>query len=148
MIDTILKTLKNEIGGDLLSANVPENKIDDILKVVGDVSKKEVTNQMKEGNLSTVMNLFSNKTNSSQASGLQSNIQNGVIAGLISKLGISDKMANMISGIVVPALLKLITNKNSETPDDDASPLESIFSPKGGGLGKKVGGILGGFMKS
>jgi len=99
MIDTILKTLKNEIGGDLLSANVPENKIDDILKVVGDVSKKEVTNQMKEGNLSTVMNLFSNKTNSSQASGLQSNIQNGVIAGLISKLGISDKMANMISGI-------------------------------------------------
>jgi len=148
MLDSILKTLKSEVGGELLSANVPEDKFDDIMGIVGDVSKKEITGQMMGGGLSTVMNLFSNNANNSQAASLQGNITNGIISGLISKLGLSDGIAKTIAGIVVPALLKLITNKNNETPDDDPSPLEAIFDKKGGGLGGKLGGMLGGFMKS
>jgi hypothetical protein len=37
----------------------------------------------------------------------------------------------------------LITKKNSETPDDDPSPLNEIFGGKEGDVGGTVGNILG-----
>jgi uncharacterized protein YidB (DUF937 family) len=94
------------------------------------------------------MNLFSKQPNNTAANQLQSGITSGVINGLAGKLGISKEMAGTIAQIAVPALINLITKKNSETPDDDPSPLNNIFGGIGkGSAGDVARGMLGKFLK-
>lgn len=144
MLENLINNLKDQVGNKVLGeANVSPDKLDGIFSVIGDVAQKEVAGQMLSGNLGTVMNLFSNKPNNSSADLLQNNITSGVIGGLISKLGLSQGVANTIASVAIPALINLITKKNSETPDDDPSPLNEIFGGKEGGLGGAVGNILG-----
>ena len=145
MIDSILNALKGEVGNQIIEkANIPSDKLDDVMSVIGDSAKSEVMSQMTSGGLSTMMNLFSNNSNSNSANQLQSNIQNSIVSGLIQKLGLSDGVANTISQIVVPALIGLITNNNNKTPDDDPSPLTDIFGKVAGnkGLGDALGGLF------
>ncbi len=142
MIDAILNTLKGEVGNQIMEkANIPSDKLDDVMNVIGDSAKNEVLSQMTSGGLSTMMNLFSNNSNSSSANQLQSNIQNSIISGLIQKLGLSEGVANTISQTVVPVLIGLITKQNSKTPDDDPSPITDIFGKVAGNKG--VGDVLG-----
>ena len=150
MLDQLINSLKSEVGGQLSSqTNLPAGSIDKVFSVISDVTKKEVTGQMLGGNLSNVMNLFSNQPNNSGANLLQSNISSGVISSLTSKLGISPEISKTIAAVAIPALINMITNKNSATPDDDPSPLNEIFGgePKGGLLGGIAKGLLGGLFK-
>ena len=146
MLDQIIKSLKSEVGGELLSkANLPSDKLDDVFSIVGNVAQEKILGEMTGGGLSTVMNLFSNQSNTGAANQLQSSISNGVISGITSKLGLSQGVANTIAGIIIPALMNLITKKNSQTPDDDPSPLNELF---GGGKAKGgLGGIVGKIFK-
>lgn len=104
---------------------------------------------MLGGNLSNVMNLFSNQPNNSGANLLQSNISSGVISSLTSKLGLAPGMSKTIAAVAIPALINLITKKNNITPDDDPSPLNELFGSKakGGLLGGVAKGLLGGIFK-
>ncbi|NCC73753.1 MAG: hypothetical protein EOM06_10185 [Sphingobacteriia bacterium] len=148
MIETILKSLKSEVGDKILSnADIPSDKLDGVFSVIGDVASKEVTGKMMGGDLSTVMNLFSKQTNNSSANLLQNNIISGVVSGLVSKLGLSKQVSNTIANIAVPALINLITKKNSETPDDDPSPLNEIFGSIMSGNQKSSGNMLGNMAK-
>ncbi len=149
MLENLLGTLKSEVGSQILGqTQLPANNLDKVFSVIGDVTKKEVTNQMVGGGLGNVMNLFSKQPNNSGANLLQSNIASGVVSGLVSKLGLSQEMSKTIASVAVPALVNLITKKNSVTPDDDPSPLNEIF---GGAKKAAVGGIakniLGRFLK-
>lgn len=148
MIEQLINSLKSEVGGQITSkTNIPTGKLDQVFSVIGDVTKKEVTGQMLGGNLSDVMNLFSNKPNNSGANQLQSNIGSGVISGLTGKLGLSPDISKSIAAIALPALIKLITAKNNSTPDDDPSPLKELFSGTGkGGLLGAAKNLLGGYL--
>ncbi len=149
MIEQLIKSLKSEVGGQLSGqTNLPAGSIDKVFSVIGDVTKKEVTGQMLSGNLSDVMNLFSDKPNNKGANLLQSNISSGVISGLVSKLGLSPEISKSVATIAIPALINMITKKNNTTPDDDPSPLNEIFGGAAkGGLGGIAKGLLGGFLK-
>ena len=150
MLEQLMSSLKSEVGGQLGSqTNLPAGSIDKVFSVIGDVTKKEVTGQMLGGNLSDVMNLFSDKPNNSGANLLQSNISSGVISGLTTKLGLSPDIAKTIAAVAIPALINMITKKNNTTPDDDPSPLNEIFggSSKGGLFGGVAKDLLGRFLK-
>lgn len=153
MIETLINSLKSEVGSQIVGqTNLSSGNLDKVFSIIGDVTKKEVTGQLKSGNLSTVMNLFSNKTNNSGANALQNSITTGIVSNLVSKLGLSQQVSNTIAQVAVPALMNLITKKNSETPDDDPSPLNDIFgSITKGSTGNMLGGvaknILGGLFK-
>jgi hypothetical protein len=149
MLEQLINSLKSEVGGQLSSqTKLPAGSIDKVFSVIGDVTKKEVTGQMLGGNLSNVMNLFSDKPNNDGANLLQSNISSGVITNLTSKLGLSPEISKTIAAIAIPALINMITKKNSTTPDDDPSPLNEIFGgAKGGLLGGVTKGLLGGLFK-
>lgn len=150
MLEQLINSVKSEVGGQIAGqTKLPSGTIDKVFSVIGDVTKKEVTNQMIGGNLSNVMNLFSNKPNNNEANSLQSNITSGVISNLTGKLGLSPQIASTISSIAIPALIGMITKKNSATPDDDPSPLKEIFggAGKGGFLGDAAKGMLGGLFK-
>jgi uncharacterized protein YidB (DUF937 family) len=145
MIETILNGLKGQVGGELQQkAGVNPSMLDDILKVTGNVATKEVSKEMLSGNIGAVMNLFSKQENNAQANSLQSNIMNGMVSGFVQKLGLNQQTATMATNIILPVLMNLITKKNSETPDDDASPLTDLFNPKGGAAGSNpIGGLIG-----
>jgi hypothetical protein len=149
MLDSIINSLKAEVGENILSqTNLSSDKLNGVFSIIGEVAGKEVTGQMVGGNLSNVMNLFSNQPNNQAANLLQNNITSGVISKLISKLGLSQGVAGTIANIAVPALIGLITKKNSTTPDDDPSPLNEIFGGgKKGGLGGIAGNLLGKIFK-
>lgn len=139
MIDSILKGLKDQVGQEILSkTDVKPSQLGSVISVIGDAAKTEVKKTMVNDGLSTVMNLFSKKENSSQANLLQSGIASSIVSGLIGKLGLSQSTAKMVSDIAVPALINLITKKNSETPDDDSSPIQNLF-----GDSKGVAGVAG-----
>jgi len=143
MIDSILKGLKDQIGQEILAkTDVKSSQLGSVFSVIGDATKSEVKKSMVNDGLSTVMNLFSNKQNSAQANLLQSGISSAIISGLVSKIGLSQSTSKIISEIAVPALMNLITKKNSETPDDDPSPLQNIFGDNKG-LGDVAGKLLG-----
>ncbi len=148
MIDTILSGLKGSVTEDLTSKiGLSPDMLDDVMSITGQVATKEVSKNMLSGAASTVMNLFSDKENNNDANGLQDNITSGIVAGLISKLGIDSSMANQITAVVVPALMSIISSKNSETPDDDSSPITKIFDMVGGDSKGGIGDVLGGFFK-
>jgi hypothetical protein len=128
--------------------NLSSDKLDGVFSVIGESAAKEVSKNMLGGDFSTVMNLFSKNQNSASANSLQSGITSSVISGLISKLGLSESISKMIADIAVPSLIGLITKKNEETPEDDASPLTNIFGGKQAGKGGLFGKVLGKFLKS
>jgi hypothetical protein len=143
MIDNLLKGLKDQVGEQILSkTDVKPNQLSSILSVIGGATKSEVKNSMKKEGLSTVMNLFSDKPNNKFADTLESGIANSIVSGLMTKLGLSQSTASAISAIAVPALMKLVTKKNNETPDDDPSPITELFGDKGG-VGNLAGKLIG-----
>jgi uncharacterized protein YidB (DUF937 family) len=132
MLEQLINSLKSDVGGQIMSqTKLPEANIDKVFSIIGEVAKKEVAGQMLGGNLSNVMNLFSNKPNNNNANLIQSNITTGVITNLTNKLGLSSGISKSIAEITVPALINLITQKNNLTPDDDPSPLHELFGSAG-----------------
>ena len=147
MIEKLVETLKSEVGGKIVSqTNLPPDKLDTVFSVIGDVTKKEVSKQMQSGGIDNVMNLFSSKTNNEGAGSLESNLNSGVVDGLVNKLGLTKDMSGNIAKIALPALISMITKKNIATPDDDPSPLTELFGG-GGGIVGAAKSILGKFMK-
>lgn len=148
MLNDLLGKLKSEVGGQIKSqTGLGDDKLDSAFSVIGDVTKKEVAGEMSGGGLSNIMNLFSQKQNNEGANNLQSRITSGVISNLVSKTGLSGDMANKVAGVAIPALMGLITKKNSETPDDDPSPLTDLFGGGGKGVMESAKGMLGKLMK-
>lgn len=143
MLESILKNLASQTSGELVSdIGVPTEKLDDLFKVTGEVAQDEIKNQVSEGGLGTVMNLFSNQKNSNFADNLKGNLVNNLVANFITKLGLSKTLSTQAANFIVPKLISLITKENSKTADDDASPLKSMFS-----LGGKDTGDIGGLVK-
>lgn len=146
MLDSIIKSLASKTGDDLVSKiGVPTEKLDDLFKVTGDVAQSEIKNQVANGGLDTVMNLFSKGKNNSFADGLQNNLVNSLVSSFISKLGLSKELSNKAATFIVPTLINLVTKQNEKTASDDASPLNDIFSMGGkdkGGIGGLVKGLF------
>ena len=143
MLEQLLNSLKTEIGGHLSSqADLPAEQLDDVISSIGGVAQKEVAGQMTSGNLSNLMNLFSDKPNNDGANRIQSNIHSNILSDLTGRLGISPEISGRIAAVALPALIGMITRKNNATPEDDPSPLTELF----GGSG--AGGLLGGVSKN
>lgn len=128
MIDKLLEGLQDQLGGEILEkTDVQANQLPDIFGVIGDSTKKEVKKSMLDDGLGTVMNLFSQKPNNSAANALQSSLSKSIVSGLVQKLGIKSNSASMVTEIVLPVIMDLVKKKNSETPEDDTSPISTLF---------------------
>ena len=147
MLEELLSGIKDQVLGSINdNPEIPNEKLDDILKIAGEVTKNEVAKETTNSGLKTVMNLFSKSENNSQANALQGNILNSVVSQLTQKHGFGKSAATSAASVVIPMILEKITHQNSKTPSNDASPLADIFgsvisSSLGGG--SKSGGILG-----
>jgi hypothetical protein len=148
MLDSIISGLKDQIGGELVSkAGISGDRVDDVLKVVGQTAKDKVGSEIASGGLASAMSLFSKGANSSGANGLLAGISSSITENLTSKLGLSPDMAAKVSSMAVPVLTSLVASFNSKTPDDDASPLMEMFGGGSEGFAgaakKALGGLFG-----
>jgi uncharacterized protein YidB (DUF937 family) len=144
MLSDILNAVKSSTAGELISkAGISQDQIDGVFDTIGDVTKDKVGGQLASGNLDGLMSLFSKGANNGAADGIQSALTSGIATQLADKFGFSEQTVSTISAIVVPKLISMITSKNSETPDDDPSPLTSMF---GGNIADKAKDALGGLF--
>lgn len=145
MLEQLLQGLQGQVGKEVQEkAGVSSDMVSQIMKIAGGVATEQVAKQMASGGLKDVMNLFSNKPNNTNANALQANMANELVTNLIGKLGLDSAKASMISSLVIPAIMQMITQKNAETPENDSSPLDALFGGKKAGL---VKGLLGNFFK-
>jgi len=154
MLEELLSGLKGDaLGAINNNPDVPNEKIGDIMDIIGSVTKEHVAKETSStsNGLGNLMNLFSNNDNNSNANSLQGNIMNSVVTNLVEKAGLSHSAAQMATKTILPMVLDKITSKNNETSSDDSSPLMDIFgSVLSGASNSKGGGImdaLGGFLK-
>ena len=148
MIDALLSQLKDQVAGELKSkAGMNDEEVDKVVKATGKAADEEIGNTLSIGNIGTLMNLFSNQSNGSSANSLQNSLQQTLTQKIVEYVGVDQSKAQMISAIVLPQIMNLITNKNEQTPSDDSSPLMDMFSDVISGSGGKKsggGGLLGG----
>lgn len=145
MLEQLLQGLQGEVGQEVQEkAGVSSEMMSQIMKMAGGVAAQQVGKEVMSGGMSDVMNLFSGQENNSNANALQSNISEGLVSNIVEKLGVDGGKANMISSMVIPAVMNMITKKNSETPDNDSSPIEALFGEGGKGA---IGSLIGGFLK-
>ena len=144
MLEQLLEGLQGQVGQEIQEkAGVDSGMMSQIMKMAGSVTTQHVAKEMMGGGLSNVMNLFSNNDNNEGANSLQSNISSGVVSNLVEKLGLDHGKASMISSMVIPAIMSMVTKKNSQTPEDDASPLQELFGGEsGGGIASKIAGFF------
>ncbi len=149
MIEQLLSGLKDEALGAINDhQDIPNSKLDSILDVIGSVTKNEVAKETSNSGLGNIMNLFSDDDNNEGANSLQGNIMENVISGLTKKSGLGEGAAKMAASVILPMLLKKITQKNNSTPADDSSPIMDIFGAlTGGGSGGGIMGTLGKLLK-
>jgi hypothetical protein len=150
MLEELLNSVKSEVGGQIAGTpGLPSGGVESIFNSLGDTVKKEVSGQILAGNLSHIMNLFSDEPNNEQANNIQSNIHSGFVENLVSRLGLSSDLSNGIASKVVPALIGAVTKHNNTTPSDDPSPLHELFGTSGniGLLKDAAKNILGNFLK-
>lgn len=143
MFGDILKGLQGETSSQLTQIpGFKSNQLDDVFNIAGGVVTKEVGQQMLGGNKGGLMNLFSGQQNSSSANGIEDAISKGIMSQLVSRLGMNKNVASSVVGVLLPGILNKVTKVNSQTPDDDFSPLENLFGGGGGSNKSDVGGLL------
>ncbi len=143
MIDAIMNQLKQQVGGELQQKeNVSGAELNGIFEVVKEQATGKIGENLLDQGLDGVMSLFSKNDNNKQADSLQASITGGIVDSLQKKLGFSGAKATGIVAIIMPYLLRLLTEKNSETPDDDPSPIKDILGGSLGSIGDKLGGLF------
>lgn len=121
------------LGNLNLSSKEVDVTIDSTKAVVDDAIGKE-----SSGGLGTLLNLFSENTNSSASNSFLKNMDKSLVKKLISS-GINKQKAGSIKELIVPFVVKLISSKvggNSEM-------LTGLLSGLTSGKSKGSGGLLG-----
>ncbi len=144
MLDGIITSLKDQVSGELLNkTSVKKEELPGIFDIVKEQATEKLGAAVAGGGLDSVMNLFSKNDNSEGANNIQSALSSGIVSGLASKLGFDSAKANSVVSMILPHLMKLITNKNDETDAGDSSFLEGMLG--GGGASDLLGKAKGMF---
>ena len=142
MIDRIINTLKDKVGGDLVNKiGLDPAKADGAIKAAGS-SVQEVIGG-KGVDLSSVLNLFSKDANSGGANALLGSLGQNYLGKLTGQVGLDATKAAGVKDLVIPVLTKLLSDKVG----GDKSALTGLLGGKAGDLLGGAGGKLGGLGK-
>ena len=156
MLDQLISAAKEELGDRLLGeGGLKENQ----LEPAGEAMQTSVLDTLKDqalgGNMSGIMDLFNGKSNADMSNPIVSGLTKNMLGGLMEKVGIQEKQADMIVGFAVPFLMSKFSSKETGEAAD-AGDLMSLIGLDGddaiGGLLKNLGGgsagdLLGGLSK-
>ena len=111
MIDSIIDSLKGEVVEGLTNKlGLSGTEVDKTLSSTKDTFDKTVSEEAGNNGLETLTNLFSNNENSSSSNGLISSLGENLASSLSSNGFSSDKVSS-IKDVVLPVLIKLVSEK-------------------------------------
>jgi len=111
MIDSIIDSLKGELVEGLNNKlGLSGTEVDKTLSSTKDAFDKTVSEEAGNNGLETLTNLFSDNENSSSSNGLISSLGENLASSLSSNGFSSDKVSS-IKDVVLPVLIKLVSEK-------------------------------------
>jgi hypothetical protein len=111
MIDSIIDSLKGEVVEGLTNKlGLSSTEVDKTLSSTKDAFDKTVSEEAGNNGLETLTNLFSDNENSSSSNGLISSLGENLASSLSSNGFSSDKVSS-IQDVVLPVLIKLVSEK-------------------------------------
>lgn len=111
MIDSIIDSLKGEVVEGLTNKlGLSGTEVDKTLSSTKDAFDKTVSEEAGNNGLETLTNLFSDNENSSSSNGLISSLGENLASSLSSNGFSSDKVSS-IKDVVLPVLIKLVSEK-------------------------------------
>lgn len=111
MIDSIIDSLKGEVVEGLTNKlGLSSTEVDKTLSSTKDAFDKTVSEEAGNNGLETLTNLFSDNENSSSSNGLISSLGENLASSLSSNGFSSDKVSS-IKDVVLPVLIKLVSEK-------------------------------------
>lgn len=147
MLDNIISLVKQQVSGAITNnAQIPEDKKTAVVETTTSTIISELKDHLTPDNLSSIVSLFgSGSGNTTPGNVMTNSIQNSVVSALSQKVGLSPTIANTIASTVVPAIMGLISKKDSD-PNDSfnlKSLVESFAGSDKGGILGKIGGLFG-----
>ncbi|MEM9326059.1 MAG: hypothetical protein AAGA85_10400 [Bacteroidota bacterium] len=147
MLQSILESVIGEVGESFAQkSGMSGREAQESLEVTGQTALDVIQQHMGAGDMSSLMNLFSQRqANGASADAIQNEITAKVTSSLLSKNNFNLEKVLPIVTMVLPMVMNQISKRNDETPDDDDSPLQDMF---GGATGSIISGALGGALKN
>lgn len=145
MIKDLITSVLGSEGSSLMQGfDLPADTQEKALDLAKDSVLDGISDTVSSGNIGAITQAFSGGSSSSL---IQSIIaQYG--SSLISKLGISDSLANTISTTIIPMIFSFINKDDSAPTDNDAGVTDLLGDLIGGSSsGGDIGGALGGMLK-
>lgn len=142
MIDQLIGSLKDKVGGDLIGKlGLDPAQADSALKAAGDTVQDVVGGNGAD--LSSVLNLFSKESNNTGANDLLGKLGSNYLGKLTGQVGLDGAKAGSVKDLVIP----LLTSMLSEKIGGNKEMLGSLLGGKAGGMLGDVAGKLGGLGK-
>lgn len=159
MMDNILDLVKDQVMKTISEkVDIPAEKQQETVETTTSSIVDGFKSQISPSNIGEIMSLFGGGGAGSLAnSAIAKGVQSSVVSALTSKVGLNQGLASTIAGLVVPAVISMLSNKAADKNDssfDLGTLLESFTgggskdsSSSSGGLGGMIdmlGGLLGG----
>lgn len=132
MLDNLLDLVKQHSTDAIINnPAIPNERNDEAVAVASTSIFDGLKNAVGNGNLTDVLNMFTNGGNNA-GTGLSQNIQSGFIDNLTSKFGLDKHAAGGIAESLIPSVLQNLVSKTND-PNDSNFNLQDIVSKIGGG---------------
>lgn len=158
-MDNILNLVKDQVMKTISEkVEIPAEKHQETVETTTSSLIDGFKEQITPGNMGELISLFGSSTGSADSiagSTMAKGVQSTVVSALTSKVGLNQGLATTIAGLVVPAVIKMLTQKASDSSDSsfDMGSLLDAFTggnkdgnASSGGMGGVIdmlGGLLG-----
>jgi len=142
MLQEILSKTSTELLSGLTGkVGLGQDQARQALDVTKDSLVSSIGKEALAGNLDEILNMVNMGASANQAPIFQ-NFLGGLDKDLISKMGVSPDIANQISKVILPALIKAISDYKEGNLD-----VSDLTKMLGGGLGESILGKAGDLLK-
>lgn len=139
MIDDIINTVKDQIGGDLMEKfGLDAGQKDKALDITKETISDTVSKEAMGGGLSGIMNLFSSNDNDDDGNSMLDSIKDALSSQFSDKLGVDTDKSGGITSMIMDKVVGMFGDKlgsNFEIGD--------LLGMIGGGKSDGIGGMLG-----
>ena len=153
MLDAIIESVKGQVINAVKDkTGLGPQEAEKTVPLAQDAISEGITSALAGGNLGGILDMVKGAgAGSSTGGGL---LQNAVFQGIAGKfihkltgqLGLSEGMAQKVSGLVLPLVLSKLAGKTQEAGDTDAIDKGSLLDVLGLDPGDMLGNLAGNFL--
>lgn len=151
MWQEIIENAKTALTGDIKTkTGIDQQQAQQSVELAGESTREVLTNEVKQGNIQQIVDLFSNRKPSNSSNPITGKIGGSLISKLTNRLGLSKEVATSVERMAVPFILDML---NKRTGGSGSAPsAQNILSmlggsdSLGGGIQDKIKKGLGGLF--